>query len=483
MAEPRNLLFIMSDEHNPAFGGYAGHPVVRTPHLDALAARGTLFETAYCNSPICVPSRASFATGRYVHDCGFWDNADPYDGSVPSWGHRLIEQDHQVVSIGKLHYRDSQDPNGFVEEIIPLHVVGGIGDLIGLIRDDMPERGAARRYASDTGRGESTYTAYDRNITAAAVHWLHEEAPKFRAKPWVLFVSFVCPHFPLIAPPAFYDLYDEAAAWPELYGTADRARHPYYQTMRRCMNYDAYFDDEKVRRAVNGYLGLCSFVDDNIGGLLRALEDSGLAESCRVIYTSDHGEALGKRGLWGKSTMFDEAAGVPLIMAGPDVPAGRRVKTPVSLVDCHPTIVEAVGATPHPDDADLPGRSLFEICTAADAPRSVFSEYHAAASPTGTFMIRGPRYKLVHFVGMAPELYDMEDDPDETRNLADDPAHAVVLADLTAQLARICDPVEVDRRAKADQQAKIDAHGGRDEILKRGDFGYSPAPGQTPEFA
>lgn len=482
--EPRNLLFIMSDQHGPSFMGCTGHPMVKTPNLDALAARGTLFENAYTNCPICVPARASFATGRYVHDCGYWDNADPYDGAVEGWGHRLIAQGHTVVSIGKLHYRCEDDPTGFTEQVIPLHVVDGVGDLIGLIRDDLPERKAAAKYARDTGRGESSYTQYDRNIADGAVKWLSEDAAKHADKPWVLFVSFVCPHFPLIAPAEFYDLYPEdQVPLPDLYDAAGRPTHPYYEAMRACINYDKYFDEAAVRRAVAGYFGLCSFVDHNVGKVIAALEAAGLADATRIVYTSDHGEALGKRGLWGKSTMFEESAAVPLIMAGPDVPAGRRITTLTSLVDSAPTIMECVGAKRAPEDATWPGRSLFDIIDGADAERTAFSEYHAAASMTGTFMLREANYKLVYFVGMEPELFDLDADPDETRNLAASPDHADVLARLTARLREICDPEEVDRRARADQAATIAKHGGREELLKRGDFGYSPAPGQKPEFS
>ena len=481
---PKNLVFIMSDEHNADFMGVSGHGVVQTPNLDRLAASGTRFSNAYTNCPICVPARASFATGRYVHDCGYWDNADPYDGAIASWGHRLIAQGHRVVSIGKLHYRDSADDNGFDDEIVPLHVVGGVGDLVGLIREDMPERKAARRFAHDVGRGESTYTAYDRQIAAEAVRWLVEDAPRYRDRPWVLFVSFVCPHFPLIAPPAFYDLYPEAdIPWPALYAPEDRPTHPYYAALRQAMNYDQYFDDDRVRQAVAGYLGLCSFLDDNIGQVLAGIEQAGLADDTRVIYTSDHGEALGKRGLWGKSTMFEEAAAIPLIMAGPGIDRGQAVDTLVSLVDCHPTIIDAVGGEHHGDDAGLPGRSLFGIAAGDDPDRVVFSEYHAAASVTANYMVREGRYKLVTFVGMEPELFDLDADPDERRNLAADPAHAAVRARLEAKLREICDPVEIDRRARADQARTIDHHGGRTAILERGDFGYSPAPGQTPDFA
>ena len=209
--EPANLLVVMSDEHSRRVLGSYGHAMIKTPHLDRLAAQGVRFTDAYCNSPICVPSRASFATGRHVHRIRFWDNAIPYDGSIPSWGHRLQEAGHRSVSIGKLHFRSADDRNGFDDEIMPLHVVDGIGDLLGLLRDDLPVRKAALRLAEEAGRGDSNYQQYDGRITDAAVDWLTARSTERAGKPWVLFVSLVCPHFPLIARPEWYDLYPEDA--------------------------------------------------------------------------------------------------------------------------------------------------------------------------------------------------------------------------------------------------------------------------------
>ncbi len=166
--EPQNLVIIMSDEHNPKLLGCAGHPLVRTPNLDRLAARGTRFTASYCNSPVCIPARASFATGQYIHRSGFWDNADPYDGSVPSWHHRLRAAGHRVVSIGKLHFRSTEDDNGFSEEIVPMHVIEGKGDLMGLVRENLPRRGGSWKMAGMAGPGESPYTFYDRDIAARA---------------------------------------------------------------------------------------------------------------------------------------------------------------------------------------------------------------------------------------------------------------------------------------------------------------------------
>ena len=167
--KPANLLVLMSDEHNPKIMGASGHRIVKTPHLDALAARGTLFSSAYTTCPVCVPARAAFATGKYVHQIGFWDNADAYDGSVPSWHHRLRARGHRVVSIGKLHFRGHpQDDNGFSEEIIPMNIIEGKGDLMGLVRKDLPERGLSWKIAKLAGPGETPYTAYDREIATRA---------------------------------------------------------------------------------------------------------------------------------------------------------------------------------------------------------------------------------------------------------------------------------------------------------------------------
>ena len=138
--KPANVLFILSDEHSRRVLGCYGHRMIRTPNLDALAARGIRFADAYTNSPICVPARASLATGRYPHDIRFWDNAIAYDGGVPSWHHRLREAGHEVVSIGKLHFRSEADDNGFSQEIMPLHINDGIGDPMGWLRDPLPVR-------------------------------------------------------------------------------------------------------------------------------------------------------------------------------------------------------------------------------------------------------------------------------------------------------------------------------------------------------
>jgi choline-sulfatase len=482
MPAQRNVLVIMSDEHNPKYLGAAGHPYIQTSNLDALAARGTRFTSAYTTCPICVPARAAFAVGRYVHEIGFWDNGDAYDGSVPSWHHALRAAGRRVVSIGKLHFRGQpQDDHGFTREIVAMHVIEGIGDVKGLVRNDIPMRKGGDKMAKYAGPGESTYTVYDRDIASRAQIWLHEEGTQDTGAPWVLFVSFVAPHFPLTAPPEwFYRYAGMNLPMPKQYRKDERPRHPAIDEYARVVDYDTHFADERdVRRALVGYAGLVSAMDENAGKVLRALEDAGLADDTAVIYTSDHGDNTGARGLWGKSTFYEESAGVPMIVAGPGLPRGKVVDVPVSHVDCAPAILDAAGATPL---GPLSGHSLFDIANGATPARPVLCEYHAIGSSSGGFMLRHGRYKYCHYVGRPPQLFDLDRDPEELVDLASDAGHAGILRQCEARLRDVLDPEAVDARAKTRQASLLEAFGGREKALARGDLGFTPAPGTRAEL-
>ena len=478
--KPANTIFILSDEHNKRVLGCHGHPMIRTPNLDALAARGTRFTNAYTNCPICVPARASFATGRYVHEHRCWDNAIAYDGRIPSWGHRLMAQGHHVVSIGKLHYASGDDVkrNGFDEEILPMHIVNGVGDLLGLIRDELPRRKGAANLGPEAGPGESDYTRYDRAIADETVKWLTHTAPKHMHKPWAMYVGFVAPHFPLIAPQEFYDLYPvDNVPFPDMYAHDQRPRHPFTDAMRKSMCFDEPFDEPMVRRAIAAYFGLTTFMDHNVGRILKALETLGMLDNTRIVYSSDHGDNLGTRGMWGKSTMYEESAGIPMIAAGPDIPRGKVCDTPVTLADAFPTYVQSVGAKLDAADATLPGASLIDIANGLAPKRTILSEYHAAAATTGSSMIRHGQYKYVHYVGLPPMLFDLRADPFERSDLGRDAKYASVIAECEATLRTVVDPEAADRNAKADQSAAIEKNGGKDAILGKGTFRYSPPPG------
>jgi choline-sulfatase len=479
----KNLLVLMDDQHSRNHLGCYGNTLVKTPNLDALAGDGTRFTKGYTNSPICVPARASLATGKYVHEIGCWDNAIAYDGSIPSWGHFLQEAGIEVTSVGKLHYRFESDPTGFDEQIVAMHMADGVGDLMGSIRPDLPERTQSRKFSEKIGPGETEYTIYDRDISAKACEWLEgraEESPgDSDDKPWVLFVSFIAPHFPLIVPQEYYDLYPLDQIPSIKQANPELVDHPWWQAFNNCYTFDRYFkDDEQRRVAIASYLGLCTFVDELIGNVLTSLSDNGFAETTNIAYFSDHGENLGARGLWGKSVMYEESVGIPVIMSGPDIPSAKIIETPVSLVDMFPTILQAMEVTSPTAMAERPGRSLLKIATEQDDPsRLIFSEYHGAAATSGAFMLRDGKYKYIHYVSYDPELYDLNNDPEEMTNLADDAEYQDVLEKFQTQLFELLDPEAVNTQALADQKALIESHGGVEKVLNRGGLAGTPVPG------
>jgi choline-sulfatase len=477
---PTNVLFILSDQHTRRVLGCYGNEVAKTPNLDALARRGTMFTSAYCQSPICVPSRGSIATGRYPHQIGAWDNATPYTGhEAPSFGHRLAQHSRKITTIGKLHYRDSRDPNGFADQRLPMHVLEGVGDLYGLLRGEMPVRPQSRHHVLEALPGESEYIRYDRAIATMAAEWLENEAPKEK-QPWCLVAGFVSPHFPLVVPQSYFDQYRrEDIPMPVAWRKEEWARHPVLELKRRQEALEEPFTEAQIRNAMHAYYALASFLDEQVGGVLDALYRSGQAESTRIIYASDHGEMLGEHGLWWKSSMYESSVAVPLIVAGPDIPEARATSTCAMLVDLYPTILEAVGLPTDPADVDLPGRSLIQAAQAPNTERIAFSEYHAIFSPTGIFMLRYGRFKYTHYVDYPPQLFDLETDPDEMRDLAGDSGYADVLISCRRELQRICDPAAVDAAARSDQKRRIDVAGGVERILETGvRIPYTPAPRQ-----
>ena len=478
--EPRNLVIIMSDEHDPRFMGHMGHPRVRTPNMDRLAARGTAFTAAYTNCPICVPARASFATGCYVHEIGYWDNAIAWDGKVKGWPNRLQEEGLYNATIGKLHYRREEDPYGIDRQIEPMHIYNGIGMVWGSQRDPLPDTRGSFRMLKNTGPGESGYNRYDGRIADEAVAWLREASTHEFPRPWVLYIGFVAPHFPLVAPQKYFDPYPiEDMPFPKLHPRTGYERHPWVEEHARFSQTDSQFADEEERMlAIAAYHALCTFVDERIGAVLDSLDETGLSGTTRLIYTSDHGDNVGARGLWGKSMLYEEASRIPMIVAGPDVREGRTVATPVTLVDLYPTVLDGVGLEARENEAALPGRSLFAIADEADDPeRIALSEYHAVGSNSAGFMLRKGRFKYHYYVGHAPELFDLEADPEELTDLAPDPACAATLAEYEALLRAIVDPEDADRRAKADQRALIESYGGWEAARKLGAPAATPAPG------
>ncbi len=470
-----NVLIIMSDEHTRSVMGAYGNPLAKTPALDGLAASGQRFDNAYTPSPICIPARASFATGKPVFEHRCWSSAEPYYGQQESWMHRLRARGHDVVSIGKLHYRSAGDDCGFSESLLPMYLAnGGAGWPQGLQRKPMVEFADTRKLAAQLGPGETDYIRYDRDITAAAREWLGRRSNN-DDRPWVLFVSFISPHFPLVAPEPFYRLYENV----DLPAAFDRRgiqqqRHPVIEIMREFWDYADHFDAESEVVALRSYYGLCSFLDDNVGQVLAALEASGQAGNTQVIYTSDHGDMIGNHGIWCKSYMYEDSAGIPMVIKGPGIQPGSN-PTPVSLNDIAASVELAVTGESEPVAEPWRGRPLTEFIDAPEPGRPVLSEYHDGGSPCGFYMLRLGRWKLVYFSeGHRPQLFDLEADPRELDDLVDQPEHAAQLDIMVRALQAILDPEAVNRQAFDDQARMIERLGGLEAIHAMKSFNHTP---------
>ena len=475
----KNILVLCSDEHARSALGCSGHPIAQTPTLDTLATIGTRFSQAYTPSPICVPARACLATGSHVHENRCWSSAEPFHGQHDSWMRRLRDGDHAVVSVGKLHFRSSDDDNGFSEEIVPMHVANdGKGWPQALVRNPMPAFTEAAELARDVGSGDSDYTEYDRTITAEACRWLKRYPSKIKNKPWALFVSYVSPHYPLKAPREFFDLYAGRDMPDAIAGGSDRIPdHPVLREMARFWDYDSYFDERSRDLGKRAYFGLCSFLDDNIRRVLEALEDSGAARDTVVIYISDHGEMLGEHGFWTKSVMYEASVGVPLIMSGGGVPVGVN-RTPVSLTDIAATVERIAGSAGRSTSEPWQARPLHDFIEAPDADRFILSEYHDGGSPTGFFMVRQGPWKYVHYAGDHPcQLFNLETDPHEMADRGCDPAFEDHRERMQGLLTSILDPEAVNALAFSDQRALLERYGGAEAVLATPGFNHTPAPG------
>ncbi|MGI9336723.1 MAG: sulfatase-like hydrolase/transferase [Gammaproteobacteria bacterium] len=485
MNRPANLICFESDNHNRDLLGCYGHPKVLTPNIDRIASRGVRFANAYCSSPLCCPSRASLATGLYPHQTGYWDNCLVYDGRRASWAKRLRDQGHAAVSIGKLHFRSTEDDNGFSEEIAPMHIVDGIGGLAMLLRwseDEPVQSNQWRLYSTESKVGTSDYQDYDREITRYAIDWLEREGNK-HDRPWVLYVSYTSSHPPFAVPKRLWDLYPiDEMPLPVAFREGERPEHPAYEHLRRIKGIELMGEshEDMLRRVSAGYFGLITHLDEQIGQVIDAADGLGLLSDTRLLYTSDHGESYGNHGMFGKCQLLETAAAVPLVMSGPDIAAGQVVEQIVSQVDLFPTIVQSVGAGLEDQDVDLPGISLWPAMNGHERERLGFGEYHAACSRTGSFFLRRGTDKLIYHVNMPRQLFDLATDRQETRDRlaggGDTPASRIA-DELEALLRTICDPEQVDTRAKADQRRRVEAFGGNESIQRMGVFTRTPPPG------
>lgn len=454
---PPNILILMSDEHNHRVAGCYGNRLVRTPHLDWLAERGVVFEDAYTNSPLCVPSRASFTAGKYIHRVSVWSNdCELPSDDMPSLPRILNAAGYESFLCGKQHYaRDRR--YGFIEigGNMNNHVKTGRGRRRAADDTSVNYASAQQRFKDFRPGDDSDVMAHDRRVTAGVLDFLAKRSP--RDKPFFLFAGYLAPHFPLIVPKPYWDTYKGKVPMPVIPEGFLESMPLNYQHLRRGFGL-VNVDPEIVRRGRELYYGLTQWLDEQIGRVLEALRNSPFASDTVVVYTTDHGENLGEHGLWWKNCMYEQAAHVPLIVYWPERwKGGQRRRGACSLVDVVQTLAQIAGARV-PEDWD--GHSMVPWL---DDPKTrwrdlAVSQYYAHNIASGFAMLRTGEWKYVYHSPpderrpAERELYNLKQDPDEFRNLAGEPGQAKRLERLHALLLRELgeDPDETEQRCRRD---------------------------------
>ncbi len=448
MPDPKrpNFLIIVSDEHAPQTMGCMGADFARTPVLDRLAARGTTFDNAYCNFSLCVPSRSSFMSGLLCHRIEAWDIGSPLASNIPTWAHMLRAQGYRTIMDGKMHFIGPDNLHGFQE-----HWHEGIHKVSGFRRGEETGNGTGHGCWSRVRvEDDDTFTTGDLPKRDDAVRFLDTHPAE---QPFCLCVGFGFPHYPLHCSRSAFDLYNDVEIPPPVPRESLFGRNVHWSDT--VWGFDR-FTPEQTRQSRQAYLAMVTMLDGWIGQVLEALERGGHAENTVILYTSDHGDMWGEHGLWGKNLFYEESARVPLIVSGPQlgVREGARVDTPVSLLDLFPTLRDAAGV----EGWNIPqdGRSLWAACTqgAALPDIPIFCDYYACDTQGPERMVRYRQHKLNYYHRQGMELFDLETDPRETRNVIDDPAYATVKERLLAMAFADWDPDAIDAAVLRDQNRR-----------------------------
>ena len=441
-----NVVLLMVDEHNPRYSEPYGHPFVKTPALTRLARMGTTFTNAYCPSPLCMPSRSAFLSGHRVFQLQTYGNCNVFPSDHPSYGKVLAAQGVHTVHIGKTDVYEHSSKLGFTEMIAPGDRKPP-GDVWVSRRNPFDVQQESEGRKGGYGVRPDPFKA-DTTLVNTALDWLSRTAPGLK-QPWTLAINIGKPHFPHYVTQELWDMYAEHADLPAYRGDAETARHPFAMDLRKFFGTDA-IGEEQVRNLRRGYYGCVTWVDRQLGRILDALDSSGRLRDTVVAYTSDHGEMLGKFGMWWKRSLYEDSVRIPMIVAGPGFETGRRVSTPVDLHDLQASIFAATGAR---RPKEWCGRALQSL-TGNDPRRVVFAEFQGGGTRASAFLIRQGRWKLLHNCGAPHQLFDLDADPDELTNVAE--RRADVFRRLEKELRRICDPEAENRRADeyADRQMR-----------------------------
>lgn len=451
MSDRPDILFILSDQHARKIAGCYGDAVAETPNIDRIAARGVAFDAAYCPSPICTPSRMSTLTGRWPHEQHCWTLEDQLASDIPTFAHGLGAAGYRTILAGRLHSIGPDQLHGYMER----HLGDCSPYWLGAARQDLGvltgAQGPSPNPAGDTdptsisirrsGPGQSGYEVLDDATTDVACARL-AELGKARAggdaTPFLLSVGYLLPHCPFVARRDDFERFEGRvgpAALPR-----SKNEHPWLTAWRAHTGTGDPSPEDAIR-ARTAYYGLVRALDTKIGRVLDALDAAGLGKNTLIVYASDHGEQLGERDLWWKNTFYEESVGVPLVVSWPErLREGAHSAHVVNLTDIGATFLDAAGAPALPRSR---GRSLLPIAADEAAPwvDETFSEYVTDLSSVWTGpeatqqrMIRSGRWKLVAVHGSRPQLFDLEDDPTESVDLGDSPAHEAIREGLLAKV-------------------------------------------------
>jgi len=433
-----NVLFLICDDLNCDLGSY-GHPLVKSPHIDRLARQGVRFENAYCQYPLCGPSRASFMTGLYPDQTLVHRNAIYIREHVPNvqtMSQMFRNAGYFATRIGKIYHYNvpkhigtsgHDDPYSWDYTINPR---GRDKDDEPLIFSLRPGSfgGTLSWLAADGTDEEQT----DGIAATEATGLLKQHAEK--GDPFFMAVGLFRPHTPFVAPKKYFDMYplDEIKVPAVRDGYLDTLPKPARQSVTRKKE-QVNLPDDLARKAIQAYYASITFADAQLGRILETLEETGLSKNTIIVFTSDHGYHMGEHGHWQKTTLFENAARVPLIIAGPEVKAaGKSTKTPAEMVDFYPTLAELCGLKPPPY---LSGVSLAPVLDDPTAtPRS-----SALTQYANGYSIRTNRFRYTEWGddgAEGAELYDHESDPQEMKNLATMPEHAATVKQLSKQLSQ-----------------------------------------------
>ena len=456
-AKAPNVLIVMADQMAPAFLPVYGHAMTRAPNMLALARSGVVFNSAYCNSPLCSPSRASFMSGLLPSRTRVYDNAAEFGADLPTFAHCLRLRGYQTILSGKMHFCGPDQLHGFEErlttDIYPADF-GWTPDW------DRPEHRPSWYHNMSSVRQagvcvRTNQVDFDDEAAFMAERAIFDIARSRDRRPFLLVASFSHPHDPFAVPQRYWDLYRDSDIDMPAPTIAPEALDAHSRRLRRVCAMDAEpVTEAQVRDARHAYYGAIAYIDDLLGRLMAAVRSAGLAEDTIVVLTSDHGEMLGERGLWYKMSFFDGASRVPLVIAGPGRFAPRRVAASVSLVDLMPTLIDISGGNRQSLGIAIDGRSLTPHLDGGAGHDEAIGEYLAEGAIAPIVMIRRGEFKFIHSPADPDQLYDLSHDPGERDNLAQNPTCAAVVADFRAEVGKRWDLAALDARVLESQRRR-----------------------------